>query len=437
MVSQRTPVVKGLKEKRIMSAKENNAAEPAINPGRSVMKYSTGGVFDSAENLAPAIKTLSEKHNILVPGGAIGAELPMLYAAGMSFVFVDIEKETYAIPGKAELGLGKSVLDRIARAAGVRWNPHLCGRTDDGSNPHVVEYQAAGTVLQLDGTESMICASKRIDLRAEQWTPESTWGSDAQEMARIAAGKTPPKEPWPQILQQRQHILSLAETKAKNRAIRTLGVRAAYLPADIAKGFVVLRLQFTGRSEDPELEHEVGLMIAQRALSSQSMLYGQAERRALPPGPPARVPKVAVDQAVDADIVELDEPETKKVEPPAGPSPAPAAAPANAAPAGKAPAAAAPERAKPADDPLLICGDQVDGKWPRKPCSEFAVEVLKAKIFAAEKKRPNWPAQYAAKNEKELLAMKAWRAFKEFDPKFPSFQGVLPGVDETSDEVPF
>ena len=427
MVSQRTLVVKGLKEKRIMSAKENHAAEPASNPGRSVMKYSTGGVFDSAENLAPAIKTLSEKHNILVPGGAIGTELPMLYAAGMSFVFVDIEKETYAIPGKAELGLGKSVLDRIARAAGVRWNPHLCGRTDDGSNPHVVEYQAAGTVLQLDGTESMICASKRIDLRAEKGTPESTWGSDAQEMARIAAGKTPPKEPWPQILQQRQHILSLAETKAKNRAIRTLGVRTAYLPADIAKGFVVLRLQFTGRSEDPELEHEVGLMIAQRALSSQSMLYGQTERRALPSGPPARVPKVAVDQAVDADIVELDEPETKKVEPPAGPSPAPAAAPP------EKPAAAAPERAKPADDPLLICGDQVDGKWPRKPCSEFAVEVLKAKIFAAEKKRPTWPAQYAAKNEAEFKAMKAWLAFKEFDPR----QGTLPGVDQNSDEVPF
>ncbi len=167
----------------------------------SPMKFSTGGVFKSAERLAQAISSLEKVHNLIVPGGAISAEMPLLHAAGMSFVFVDPEKETYPIVGKSERGMGKTALDRIAAAAGVHWNPHLCGRVDDSSSPHVVEYQAAGTFLQLDGTESMIHASKRIDLRAERNTPAETWGADASEIARIAARES--RDPWPQILQQR------------------------------------------------------------------------------------------------------------------------------------------------------------------------------------------------------------------------------------------
>ena len=404
-----------------MNEKEKAGNGPGNETKHGVIKISTGGVFDSIDILGEAIKALGEKYNILVPGGAIGGKLPLLHAAAMSFVFVDPEKETYAIPGKADRGIGKMALDRIAAAAGVRWNPHLCGRVDDSSNPHVVEYQAAGTVLQLDGTERMIHASKRVDLRAEKGTPDSTWGADSQEFARSAADKNPPGDPWARILQARQHILSLAESKAKNRAIRSLGVRTAYAPADLAKGFVVLRLQFTGRSDDPEIEREVSLMIARRALSSQSDLYGGRE---LPPGPIAKVPKLAVKET------EAEEEENgAKTAETAKPQPA-AAAPA-AEPAKPAPAA---ERKCPADDPLLICGDQDEkGNWPRKPCSGFAVEMLKAKIFAAEKKRPTWSAQWAAKNEAELKAMKAWLAFKEFDPN----QGVLPGVDQKSDEVPF
>ena len=370
--------------------------------GDAVMRFSTGGVFNAVDSLALAIKSLGEKHNILVPGGAIGTKLPLLHAAGMSFVFVDPEKETYAIAGKTERGIGKMALDRIAAAAGVRWNPHLCGRVDDGSNSNVIEYQAAGTVLQLDGTERMIHASKRIDLRAERGTAEETWGADSQEIARIAAKANPPREPWPQILQQRQHILSLAESKAKNRAIRSLGVRTAYLPADLAKGFVVLRLQFTGRSDDPEVEREVSLMIARRALSSQSALYGGGEHRELPPGPLAKVPKLAIKDTEEDDAEENPAEETA----------ASTAAAAVAAPP------CDPTPKAPAEDPELICGPQgADKTWPKKPCSHFSVDELKAKIAAYEKKQSTWSPQWAAKNAAELKAMKAWLAYKEFNPR--------------------
>lgn len=388
--------------------------------GEIELRQSTGGVFENVDRLAQAIKSLGERFSLVTPGGAIGTDLPQLYAAGISFVFIDPIHETYPIAGRSELGIGKNALDRIAAAAGVRWNPHLCGRLDDGSNPYFVEYQAAGTVLQLDGTERMIQASKRVDLRAEPGTDPSTWGADAREIARIAAKANPPREPWPQILQARQHILSLAETKAKNRAIRTLGVRTSYAPEEINRGFAVVRLQFTGHSDDPEVEREVSMMIARRALGASASLYGSAPaERTLS----ARtVPKIVA-------VEEPDEDEDIRPDPAA--EPAAAAAPAATEPKPKAEA----PPACPKDNPALICGAQIDGKWPRKPCSEFTVDELRKKIAATEKNRPNWDPKWAARNEAELTSVKAWLAFKELDPR----QGVM-NLDQAagaSDKVPF
>ncbi len=393
-------------------------------PNQAVIKVSTGGVFNDVEILARAIKALGEKHNLVVPGGAIGAQMPAMYAAGLSFVFVDPDNETYAIPGKSERGIGKMALDRIAAAAGVRWNPHLCGRVDDNSSPNVVEYQVAGTVQQLDGTERMITASKRIDLRAERNTPIEGWGSDAQEFQRNAEKNG--NDPWPRILQARQHILSLAETKAKNRAIRSLGVRTAYSPADLAKGFVVLKLQFTGQSDDPEVAREVQLMIARRALTSSAELYGGEARRQMAAAPLSKpVPKIAVKEA------ETEEEDDSR--------PDPAAEPAKSATPPPAPEAKpkdeAPVPASPKDDPMLICGakNAATNKWPRKPCSEFTIDELRKKIENAEKNQHNWDPQYVDKNTAELKAMKAWLAFKEFDPR----QGTLPGTEGSPDQVAF
>jgi len=385
--------------------------------GQSIVRFSTGGVFSSVELLARAIKSLGEKHHLIVPGGAIGADLPLLHAAGISFVFIDPERETYSVGERdsGNVGLAKTALDRIAAAAGVRWNPHLCGRVDDSSNPYVVEYQAIGAVLQLDATERLIQASKRIDLRAEKDAPRDTWGPDSREIARIAEKKN--RDPWPQILQQRQHILSLAESKAKNRAIRSLGVRTNYQLPELEKGFAVVRLQFTGRSEDPEIEHEVSLMLARRAISSTAMLYGGEASRSLPPAPLAaqkKVPKVVTVEDEQEDDPGSDQ-EKAATEPQAKP-------------------VVEEKRVSPKDDPALICGDQdEDGKWPRKGCSKFTAQELKAKIAAYEKKRPKWDPKWAAKNEADLRAMKAWLAYKEFDPR----QDTIPGTGQDSDKVPF
>lgn len=389
-------------------------------PEVNALTKSTGGVFNSVEKLSDAVKALGERFNLVQPGGAVGGDLPLLHAAGISFVFID-QNETYRIPGRSQVGIGKNALDRIAAAAGVRWNPHLCGRVDNGQDPNLVEYQAVGTVLQLDGTERMITAVKRIDLRADTSLPVEKWGSDAQEIARVAAKAEPPREPWPQILQQRQHILSLAESKAKNRAIRSLGVRTAYEPGELSKGFAIMRLQFTGRSADPDVEREVSMMIARRALGASAMLYGppSESHAALPPSrPSATVPRVTTiepEQAGEEDH---------------GPDPGAQEAPAETTDAAQAPK-------EPADDPLVICGRQnEDGSWPKKPCSALTVDELRKKIAAYEKKRPEWDKKWAAKNEAELNSMKSWLAYRELDPR----QGNLnmnQAAAADKDEVPY
>jgi hypothetical protein len=385
---------------------------PAKKPADDELRLSTGGVFENVDRLAQAIKALGEKFNLVMPGGAVGTRLPSLHAVGISFVFIDPERETYAIPGRPDLGIGKTALDRIASAAGVRWNPLLCGRVDDGSSSHFVEYQVAGQLLQFDGTERMISASKRIDLRADEKSDPSTWGSDAQQISSQA--KKNDRDPWPQILQARQHILSLAETKAKNRAIRSLGIRTAYPAADLAKGFAIAKLQFTGHSDDPEIEREVSMMIARRALSSGSMLYGQA----------AQLAQRAVPRIVPAEVVK-DEPDEDEGQDPGAAANVPA----------EKPEAKTQPPVPPKENPEIICGPQdKDKKWPKKPCSEFSVADLRFKVAAYEKKRPEWDPKWAAKNEAELTAMKAWLAFKELDPR----QGQLdPGPAKKADKVPY
>jgi hypothetical protein len=399
-----------------MSKQETALAKPA----REDLTLQTGGVFNDVDRLSQAIKALGEKFNLIMPGGAVGAELPQLYAVGISFVFIDPEHETYSPSDRPGIAIGKTGLDRIAQAAGVRWNPSLCGRVDDGSNPHFVEYQVAGQVLQLDGTESMISASKRIDLRAEEKSDPSTWGSDAQEMARLA--KKYGREPWPQILQARQHILSLAETKAKNRAIRSLGIRTSYAPADLAKGFAIAKLQFTGHSDDPEIEREVSLMIARKALSSGSMLYGQAPQ----------LPQRAVPRIVQAEVVKDEPDENERTDPASGNGNGHATTAEKTEPV--------PAPVPPKDNPEIICGPQdKEKKWPKKPCSEFSVADLRFKVAAYEKKRPDWDPKWAAKNEAELTAMKAWLAYAEAVAKeLISRNGQLDlGPAKKADKVPY
>src|SRR5690606_12675198 len=82
-----------------------------------------------------------------------------------------------------------------------------------------------------------------------------------------------------------------AESKAKLRVIRSLGIRTSYSRGELAKPFIVVRAVFTGESNDPEVRRRNADRIADRFLGASDMLFGSPAPapRSLPQRQPRRV----------------------------------------------------------------------------------------------------------------------------------------------------
>lgn len=250
------------------------------------------GRFNSLEALTDAMDALTAQCNVLTPVSRIAA-VPPGHVVTLSVVMIDPEQDTYAVEGGKRC-LSKAALDRIASAAGVSWDPRQSGRLDDGSDPLYCHYRAVGRIKDLDGTQRVMMGEKVMDLRD---------GS-----AQAVAAKNG-------LSMQRQHILAHAESKAKNRAIRSaLAVRSSYRPDDLQRPFVAPKLVFTGDFGDAETNRNVASLIAMQALGidasgAASALYGprQPAVRAEPQAEidlrgPAQLPPPPVNPAVrDAD----------------------------------------------------------------------------------------------------------------------------------------
>jgi hypothetical protein len=249
------------------------------------------------------------------------------------------ERDTYEIPGGEgdggpKRGLGKVALYKIASAAGISWDPRASHRTDDGRDPNYVEYVAVGTYRSFDGSPVTIMGTKAVDLRPKSPVVEALFDRYRAKHARWEAGGKKgysPKDPTAQIREQRLHILSLAETKARLRAVRALGIRTAYTSKELEKPFVVAKLCFTGQTSDPVLRREFALMQASRMLGGMRSLYGDdavAPHARLMPAPPVEE-TVLDDDEVDGSVLASREgamPRTVDMTAPAPSDPSPAAA---------------------------------------------------------------------------------------------------------------
>lgn len=279
-------------------------------------------------------------------------------------VIVDVDAETYALPGSENRGLSKVALDKIAAAAGVSWVPGESRRLDDGSDPRYCHFRAVGRYRHFDGTVSQIVGEKEMDLRDGSPAIESIIVKSAKKAKREAEQKKKPiteaearrigeDKAANQISEMRLHILSHAETKARLRATRSLGLRTSYSPAELQRPFVVVRVSFTGRTDDPELKREFARAISQNFLNGHAALYGAAAT-ALPapaqvmsPPPVGRASRVTDSDEHFLDIVE---------EPTPAPHPSASAAPAPP-PAEKAPdASSSSEQPDAGDEPAIRFG---------------------------------------------------------------------------------
>jgi hypothetical protein len=279
------------------------------------------------------------KFNLVSPAASCGA-LPEGCSIALTAVIIDADVrrgDVYKVRGDESqasagdrLGLTKTALDRIAAGAGVSWDGQLSRRTDDASDPHYGAYKAVGSYLHFDGRECQIQGEKAMDLRD---------GSPQLLTIRQRAASRQ-KNPDSEIRELRQHILEHAETKARLRAIRALGIRTSYTREELAKAFVIARLMWSGETSDPELRRAFALLHAQTMLAGRRALYGAPERRLFAaPEPP---PRVGVGIDADDDDTTMAAPASEIT----------AAAPASsAAPVAPAPMPTAPRAAEPAPPP--------------------------------------------------------------------------------------
>jgi hypothetical protein len=115
-----------------------------------------------------------------------------------------------------------------------------------------------GHIRQFDGTTLTLIGTKEMDVREG-----SAFALDCANRQKLG-----------ELAMQRRHIVSHAETKARLRAIASLGIRRSYSKEELLKPFVCAKLSFTGRSDDPELRRAFALKRADAFLSSSNGLYG-------------------------------------------------------------------------------------------------------------------------------------------------------------------
>lgn len=226
------------------------------------------GPQTDAATASALMREAAENWNFISPAPSVAA-IPEGCALAFSAVVIDAKHDTYPIPGGSKVGLGKPALDRIKGALGVKPIPQQCGQIDDGSDQWFVHYVWNGYYRDLDGTIVPLIGEKKLDLRE---------GSAlVTNLRRIAAKRG--RDATDEIAQMRSFILEHASTKARLRAIRSLGIKTSYEPIELAKPFVAVRLSFTGNFQDPDARAHYQRRLTDSFMDDTSAAFGG---RALP-----------------------------------------------------------------------------------------------------------------------------------------------------------
>jgi hypothetical protein len=191
----------------------------------------------------------------------------------------------YANERDGKFALTALALAKIAAAAGVKWVPELCKVLERTRRPdgHVyIRYQAGAGVRQPNGEWHIEIASRDIDTED---AAEQLRNAD-EEAVKKGRKKFTPEEidarVRQQMLQLREHALSHAETKAKNRVIRRiLSLKQVYTIRELGMPFVVPRLVYRPDLADPMALERVQIEGSRAAAG----LYGDAGTGMSPPSP--------------------------------------------------------------------------------------------------------------------------------------------------------
>lgn len=152
-----------------------------------------------------------------------------------------------------ERALGSHALKLVSQYAGIEWDLENTGRVDDCATPWLWQYRALGHILRPDGRWlSLPPGETEIDLR--DGSPQTRGMSAAQ------------------ISSARSHGLKLAATKARQIAIRNIGVQQKYTVAELQKPFLIFRAVFQPDLSDPQVRLAYNL----QHMQGRRLLYAGA-----------------------------------------------------------------------------------------------------------------------------------------------------------------
>jgi hypothetical protein len=287
------------------------------------------------DSVMSAVDTWRQK--AFVVGVATMGEIPSGHKVVINIVSVDPDEPgcTYPTGGQigrgqdAEklVGLGKTILDRIALAAGLDWIPEMSGRIDDGSDPNRIVYQATTSHTDLTGAVHTVTQQYEMNFEARakvlRTSKERQW-EDKQQYADFRA-KNPDKERFidlavrTDIEAMRVQGIGRAESGAKNRAVAAaLGLRrGGYTASELRrKPFAVFRLVDDIDWQNDPVAHSAQIMRASGL--AKALAYGGARQSLintlLPPPKPQTLAIAAPTSGAMATIADPDEPLDEETE---------------------------------------------------------------------------------------------------------------------------
>ena len=195
--------------------------------------------FNSAAELAEYVRGEQGKAFILGSGSWDIAQVPPGFRPIIERVWIDPNNEdlVYTISGKEALTY--NAIMKIAHGAGLGWPSGKSERTDDGTDPDVIEFRSVCTFTSLDGVEREYSGSYAMNFR---------------DRLAVAVKKNGQAKAEAEIMQLRVFGLQRAESGAKKRAVcAAIGLKPGGLSGKelVKKPFIIPRAVIDIDMNDP------------------------------------------------------------------------------------------------------------------------------------------------------------------------------------------
>lgn len=286
---------------------QRTAQAPAASPLSGII-----GNFSDPAAIGAALERAAKVANIVGPitVGAVPVGCEVVIAAVR--LNGDAKGSDVHDVGMGKFGLLRPAVDKIANAAGVVTVETRC----IAFSRDYCEWIATRQMRGLDGSPVRATCSRVIDLR-----PGSAYRKSLEAKAKAKG-----RDPMSQVNEILAMLGAHAETKARLRADRgLLGIRT-YTPEELQRPFIVAKLMFTGKTDDPALKQMFAMGTMQAMLGGSLAMWGApqpppfAMMGAAGPSMPqfgAPPPMAALPQG--GDIVDVDDDDADSVDSAAAP----------------------------------------------------------------------------------------------------------------------